>query len=202
MFSKIISSFHREPEQIPDDTEFIYLTEDGSFNFPLTCEDSALYATCLNDIRSIFTKWIAEDQRIASDTGVRVDGTVSYLLGTLDLKFLALPGQTERLFEILKNDGISWAGSRFMDAILLINTTIPTPILECYKGKFLYGAIYGLPSVIDDKPLPTKEMWVDLMREAPYVPFLLLLQEVLSDSLNISPTPSATVQPTPTTPAP
>lgn len=62
--------------------------------------------------------------------------------------------------------------------------------------------IYGLPREIDDTPLPTKEMWVELLRAAPYAPFLLLLQEVLTDSLNPDTTPAQIVQPTTTNPAP
>lgn len=85
---------------------------------------------------------------------------------------------------------------------MLIYATVPTPVLECYKGKFLYGVIYGLPNTIDENKLPTKEMWVELLRIAPYAPFILLLQEVLSDSLNINVQPSPVVQQTEAKPAP
>ncbi len=202
MFERIHNFFRRNPAVIPDDTEYIYLSEDGSVNFPLTYENDALYASCLNDIRTIFIKWIAGDQQLAAETGQRVEGTVSYLLGTLDLKFLPAPQQTERLLDIVHSDSVTRSGSRFFDAITLIYATIPTPVIECFKGKFLYGMIYGLPREIDDTPLPTKEMWVELLRAAPYAPFLLLLQEVLTDSLNPDTTPAQIVQPTTTNPAP
>ena len=202
MFRNLLKLFGGKSNPIPDDTEYIYLSEDGDFNFPLTYEDNAVYAAGLNDIRTIFIKWIAEDQRLAAETGQRIEGTVSYLLGTLDLKFLANPSSIQRLLDILQCDGITQSGSRFLDAIMLIYATVPTPVLECYKGKFLYGVIYGLPNTIDENKLPTKEMWVELLRTAPYAPFILLLQEVLSDSLNINVQPSPVVQQTEAKPAP
>lgn len=187
--------FKHEPVVLQDDTEYIYLTDDGSFNFPLTCEDDLLYATCLNDMRGIFIKWVAVDRQLAAETGLRVEGTVSYLLNTIDLKFLAHPSQLERLLEILESDNMTRSGSRFFDAIMSIYAVIPTRIIECFKGKFLYGVIYGLPKVIDGNELPTKEMWVELLKEVPYAPFLLLLQEVLTDEMSGIDPFASTVQP-------
>lgn len=170
--------FSKKPTpEIQDTTDTIYLTKDGKSFYELSC-DPVLYAQGLKSIRTILTNWIAEDRAIANSTALDIKGTVSYLLNTLDLKMVPHAVYLEQLINIITDDAVNRGGSRLLDAIALIYTVVPTEVIECFKGKFLYGMLYGLSNI--NNVLPTKEQWVYALAVMPLIPFIIIIQEILS----------------------
>ena len=170
--------FSKKPAtEIKDTTDAIYLTKDGKSFYELIC-DPLLYAQGLKSIRTILVNWIAEDRAIAADTAIDIKGTVSYLLNTLDVKMIPHAIYLEQLINIITDNEVNRGGSRLLDAITLIYTVVPTEVIECFKGKFLYGMLYGLSNINHD--LPTKEQWVHALAVIPWIPFIIIIQEILS----------------------
>lgn len=160
-----------------DTTDIIYLSEDGSSFYELTC-DPLLYAQGLMSIRTILSNWITEDRFIASSTAIDPQGTVSYLLNTLDIKMIPHAIYLEQLINIIQDNDINRGGSRLLDAIVLIHTVVPTEVIQCFKGKFLYGMLYGLSDV--NRVLPNKSQWVYALAVVPWIPFISIIQEIIS----------------------
>lgn len=172
--------FSKKPEPKPelkDTTDIIYLSEDGSSFYELTC-DPLLYAQGLMSIRTILSNWITEDRFIASSTAIDPQGTVSYLLNTLDIKMIPHAIYLEQLINIIQDNDINRGGSRLLDAIVLIHTVVPTEVIQCFKGKFLYGMLYGLSDV--NQVLPNKSQWVYALAVVPWIPFISIIQEIMS----------------------
>lgn len=170
--------FSKKPTpEIQDTTDAIYLTKDGKSFYKLSC-DPLLYAQGLMSIRTILANWIAEDRAIAASTAIDTKGTVSYLLNTLDVKMVPHAIYLEQLINIIQDNEVNRGGSRLLDAIALIHTVVPTEVIQCFKGKFLYGMAYGLSDV--NSILPTKEQWVHALAVIPWIPFIIIIQEILS----------------------
>ena len=170
--------FSKKPTpEIKDTTDAIYLTKDGKSFYELSC-DPVLYAQGLKSIRTILVNWIAEDRAIANSTAIDIKGTVSYLLNTLDLKMVPHAVYLEQLINIITDDAVNRGGSRLLDAIALIYTVVPTEVIECFKGKFLYGMLYGLSNT-NQNVLPTKEQWLHALAMVPWIPFIIIIQEIL-----------------------
>lgn len=165
------------PEWIPDTTDTIYLNREGTSFFELDC-NPFLYAQGLSSIRTILANWIKEDRAIAKSTALSDEGTVSYLLNTIDVKMIPHAIYLEQLLNIIKDNSITHGGSRLLDTITLIHTVVPTEVIRCFKGRFLYGVLYGVSNV--DGILPTKEMWINALKVVPWIPFIVLIQEILS----------------------
>lgn len=172
-----------------DTTDIIYLSEDGSSFYELTC-DPLLYAQGLVSIRTILANWIAEDRAVATSTALSPDGTVSYLLNNLDIKMVPHAIYLEQLINIIRDNEVNRSGSRLLDAIALIHTVVPTEVIQCFKGKFLYGMLYGLSDI--DQTLPTKEQWVHALAVLPWIPFILIIQEIMSVE-NIGPNATSAI---------
>lgn len=169
--------FKKPTPEIKDTTDKIYLTKDGKSFYELIC-DPLLYAQGLKSIRTILVNWIAEDRAIANSTAIDIKGTVSYLLNTLDLKMVPHAVYLEQLINIITDDAVNRGGSRLLDAIALIYTVVPTEVIECFKGKFLYGMLYGLSNT-NQNVLPTKEQWLHALAMVPWIPFIIIIQEIL-----------------------
>lgn len=169
--------FKKPTPEIKDTTDKIYLTKDGKSFYELSC-DPVLYAQGLKSIRTILVNWIAEDRAIANSTAIDIKGTVSYLLNTLDLKMVPHAVYLEQLINIITDDAVNRGGSRLLDAIALIYTVVPTEVIECFKGKFLYGMLYGLSNT-NQNVLPTKEQWLHALAMVPWIPFIIIIQEIL-----------------------
>lgn len=172
-----------------DTTDIIYLSEDGSSFYELTC-DPVLYAQGLVSIRTILANWIAEDRAVATSTALAPQGTVSYLLNNLDIKMVPHAIYLEQLINIIRDNEVNRSGSRLLDAIALIHTVVPTEVIQCFKGKFLYGMLYGLSDI--DQTLPTKEQWVHALAVLPWIPFILIIQEIMSVE-NIGPNATSAI---------
>lgn len=184
--------FSKKPEPKPvlkDTTDIIYLSEDGSSFYELTC-DPLLYAQGLISIRTILSNWIAEDRAVATSTALAPQGTVSYLLNNLDIKMVPHAIYLEQLINIIRDNEVNRSGSRLLDTIALIHTVVPTEVIQCFKGKFLYGMLYGLSDI--DQTLPSKEQWVHALAVLPWIPFILIIQEIMSVE-NIGPNATSAI---------
>ena len=174
--------FKKKVELI-DSTEGIMLSEDVIL--PLDC-DSAEYENGLTTIRSILRRWIQQELDIAANTNNTLEGTLAYQLHEINLKMAPFASCREAINRILQDTDISKSGGRFFDVISLIYTTVPTRVLETYRGKFLYGMLYGLPRVINDDVLPSKEDWISLLTEHPWIPLLQIEQELFDTDLSVA----------------
>ncbi len=169
--------------ELVDSTEGIMLSEDVIL--PLDC-DSAEYENGLTTIRSILRRWIQQELDIAANTNNTLEGTLAYQLHEINLKMATFASCREAINRILQDTDISKSGGRFFDVISLIYTTVPTRVLETYRGKFLYGMLYGLPRVINDDVLPSKEDWISLLTEHPWIPLLQIEQELFDTDLSVA----------------
>jgi len=177
----------REPDNL-----YIYVDKKKQRRYPLLC-DPVLYAQGVQSMRDILHKWILTDQALTTDTGQRSDGSISFLLATLDLKQLPRPSHVTRLVDLLSLTPINFSGSRLWDAITLIYTVVPTEVVQTYIGKFLYAMSYGVPEVDGNKQSRcTLEQWVELIDIFPVVPFLMLIQELIGDIYSEITNPLAT----------
>lgn len=158
---------------------------DEAVVLPLDCDEEQ-YQNSLTIIESIFRKWMQLEIDVAANTNTPLDHTLPYQLRNIDLKFLPYPVNREMLDMVLKDNEISRSGSRFFDIIVTIYSSVPSMVLETMRGRFMYGMLYGLPRIIDDKPLPSKEEWVSLLAEHPWVPLLHIQQQLFDSDLSIA----------------
>ena len=171
--------FNKTKPILHDTSEEIFLNNEGTAFYPLQC-DPFIYAQSLDSIRQILLRWIKQDRVEVDGVSSRIEGTVSYLLYTFDLKLLPHDVYLSRLLEIIKDTDLNKSGSRLMDAVVLINTTIPIEVLECLKGKFLYSMLYAFPpNLTGEETKPTKEMWLAALEIVPWAPLILLIQELM-----------------------
>lgn len=169
----------KEPEEVPDTSEEIYLDASGSCFYPLTC-DPFIYSQSLDSIRQLLLRWIKQDRSDVDGMSIKFEGTISYLLFNFDLKLLPYDVYLSQLLTIVHDTDLNKSGNRLMDTIALINTIIPQEALDCFKGKFLYSMLYGLPPALtDDNLRPTKAMWIRALDTVPWAPFILLIQELM-----------------------
>jgi len=174
----------KEEEVILDTSDEIYLNNDGSSFYPLTC-DPYIYSQSLESIRVILLRWIKQDRMAVDNLAIKMEGTISYLLYTFDLKLLPYDIYLSNLLDIIHDTELNKSGNRLLDAIALIHTTVPTEMLECFKGKFLYSMLYSLPPTLSDgNARPTKEMWLHALDVVPWAPFILIIQELIALELS------------------
>lgn len=169
--------FFKKPQPIADTSDYIFLTDDGSCFYPLTC-DPELYAKGLDLIRENIRKWMLQDHATCLTTGTPIENTIAYQIQQLDLKRLPEPNGILALSNILSDTEFSRSGGRLMDTVVRIYTFVPQEVLNAFSGKFLYGMLYALPPSINDVPLPTKSEWLELLQSWPWVPLLLIIQEL------------------------
>lgn len=169
--------FWNKKKIIGDTVEKIYLNEEGTRYYPLQC-DHELYAKGLEIVKRHLQSWMVQDITIAGNTNQAIDTTLLYQLKEIDVKFLPYAEQQNILTACLRDNEISFSGSRLMDTFLRINVEVPIEVLETIKGKFLYGMVYGLPETISDVPIPKKEQWINTMRLFPWCHFLMFIQEI------------------------
>lgn len=167
---------HQEPDNV-----YLYVDKKKKRKYPLLC-DPLLYSQGVQSMRDILSKWILADKTLTADTGQRNDGSISFLLATIDLKQLPRPSHVTRLVDLLSLTPINYSGSRLWDAVTLIYTVVPTEVVQTYIGKFLYAMTHGVPEVDGNKqPRCTLEQWIELIDIFPVVPFLMLIQELEGD---------------------
>lgn len=162
---------------IPVDTTDFIVTADGERKFRLVC-DPAMYAAGLEIVRNHLKIWIIQDITNTLENNQGIEDTLLYQIKDTDLKFLPYQSQRDVLERCLIDTEINFSGSRLFDAITRINIEVPMEVLETIKGKFLYSMIYGLPKQLGKLVYPTKEDWIGLLADMPWVPFLVFVQEI------------------------
>ena len=179
VYCKEIAMFgwFRKPH-LSDSTEVIFLDNTGAFFYPLEYEDRAEFKESLDIIKEQLRLWVISDINYATNNGQSVENALSFQLSTLDLKMLPKSGNLLGLLQMLSDTEIDFSGTRLMDVIVRISMSVSIGVLETLKGRFLYGMVYTLPKKINDRELPTKDEWVELLAELPWVYLLPFIQEI------------------------
>lgn len=173
-------------KKMRDNNEFIY----GSDNmaYPLTQPEN--YEYHINTIYDIFRGWMELEEHITNSRGADARLQLVTQLQTIDIKLLGFPEILGKLLLLLEDNELTVSGSRMFDAITRISMVVPVDTLEVIKGKFLYNMLYMLPDTINSVRLPTKEMWLDAIKEHPWIPLLVFIQQLLDDRQSApAPTP-------------
>ena len=166
------------------DTLLTGIQLDENLWYPIISENNEEYINGIEKMKDILSKWIMQDIKLATDIGKPADTTMAYALRNIDLKFLPYPSHLFILIDTLSNTEYNRSGGRFFDAITVIYTEVPTEVIRTFIGKFLYAMIYGLPNEIDKQQLPSKEDWVTAMAQAPWCPFVHLVQSILDGNID------------------
>lgn len=165
-----------------DTSDTIFLTEDGSINYPLEEEDPVRYKESIEKIFDLLRMWMSQDIAFASSRGLQVSDTLVYQLAMLDLKLLAYPTYLSMLDNIMDDTSSNEkSGSRLMDTIVRICVQVPMSDQRVITGKFLYGNLYGIPREINGMELPSKSHWAATLLKYPWVVYLPFLQELYDD---------------------
>ena len=173
--------FTKEEPITEDSMDGIILDE--NYTLPIIM-DNEEYRKGLETMKGILANWIRQD--FTSLSMIRQSPATDSLVHAfrnIDLKFLPYPLMREQLENALEDTNISFSGSRFFDAIVLIHSQVPTEVIETFKGKFLHGMLYGLPREINGNPLPSKQNWISLLAKHPWVPFIQLIQAIFEDEI-------------------
>ena len=170
------------------------MLEDGVM-YPVIAEDNGVYEKGLETMKNLIARWILQDLKLITDVGRPIETSLSYSLRDIDVKFLPFPSYWDFLLQTIKDTEYNRSGSRFFDTIANIYIEVPTEVIRTFIGKFLYGMIYGLPRIINDQPLPTKEDWINLLAQVPWAPFLQLVQTVLDGEFDDATTKVDNIQP-------
>jgi hypothetical protein len=170
--------FFSKKEPPRDSTLAIYL--DDEHMLPLTIDD-ARYAAGIQLINGIVRKWVDTAYKEAEECNIPIKDSLLGIFRNTDVKFTPYILQIDAIQNALHDNDVSRAGSRFFDMIVLIHTLTPTDVIECLKGRFLYGVLYGIPKTINDTATPSKEEWVSLLAVHPWIPFLQIIQTIIDD---------------------
>lgn len=168
-------------ETFPDDQQdVIYGNSDGSVMYPLELdpESELQYANALPVMREILRNWMLLDIKLAADNGQPLNSTLSYQIKSIDLKFLPTDTMHEALLRCMHDTPANYSGTRLQDAFVRIALAVPTPVLQVFTGRFLYGMLYSISNEINGIPVPTKPQWIALLAELPWVPYLVLIQDI------------------------
>lgn len=168
------------PKVVPDTTENLYIDPKGLLSFPLDCDDTR-FNTSMTTITDILRVWSVQDINYATNRGIPVENTLLHQLSCINLKFLPFDSQKSALDRVMLDNDADFSGSRLMDAITRIYIQVPPIVVEVFRGRFLWGMIYGITSTIHDQPLPTKEQWITFMMEYPWSPFLTVIQHLYDE---------------------
>lgn len=164
-------------KQIPQDTAgFIIGKEEGVF-YPLVC-DHQLFTDCVEKIKDLIRIWMVQDIALASQRGGKVEDTLVYRLMNIDIKFLPYPEFLHNLLAACKEVDEGGPGSRLMDAFVRIGMQIPIEVQRTIIGRFIYAHTYCLGADVNENHLPTKDEWLDLLSQYPWVVYLPFLQEL------------------------
>lgn len=164
----------KQPE-LQDDTDTLIIPGQGVIGLSV---DQELYDKCLEKIKGFLKTWAMQDIYLATNTNQPVEATLIFQLKDIDIKFLPYPSYKEVLRLCMKDTPVNNSGSRFFDAIVRIHMAIEPSILAAIKGRFISSMTYALSAQINDMQLPSKEDWIRLLAEMPWVIYLPFIQEL------------------------
>ena len=177
---KSVSDKDRDPiENKPVDTiSTIYLDDEQNYFLSLDYPDEHEYKELLEIVRAKLRSWMLMDIDLAKSIDRGVDNSLSIKLATIDLKFLPKTGNWIQFLSYIENNPIYSPLPRLLDTIDQLSMEVPPRFLETLKGRFLYGMIYMMPKKFNSYALPTKDEWVSVLTQMPWIFLLPIIQEL------------------------
>ena len=168
-----------ENESKPIDTiSTIYLDREQKYFLPLDYPDEHEYKELLEIVRAKLRSWMLMDIDLARSVDRAVDSSLSIKLATIDIKFLPKTGNWTQFLSYIVNNPIYSPLTRLLDTIDQLAMEVPPKFLETVKGRFLYGMVYMMPKKCSSHDLPTKDEWVSILTQMPWIFLLPIIQEL------------------------
>lgn len=175
----IESTESTENESKPIDTiSTIYLDREQKYFLPLDYPDEHEYKELLEIVRAKLRSWMLMDIDLARSVDRAVDSSLSIKLATIDIKFLPKTGNWTQFLSYIENNPIYSPLTRLLDTIDQLAMEVPPKFLETVKGRFLYGMVYMMPKKCSSHDLPTKDEWVSILTQMPWIFLLPIIQEL------------------------
>lgn len=166
-------------ENKPIDTiSTIYLDDEQNYFLSLDYPDEHEYKELLEIVRAKLRSWMLMDIDLAKSIDRGVDNSLSIKLATIDLKFLPKTGNWIQFLSYIENNPIYSPLPRLLDTIDQLSMEVPPRFLETLKGRFLYGMVYMMPKKFNSYALPTKDEWVSVLTQMPWIFLLPIIQEL------------------------
>ena len=166
-------------ENKPVDTiSTIYLDDEQNYFLSLDYPDEHEYKELLEIVRAKLRSWMLMDIDLAKSIDRGVDNSLSIKLATIDLKFLPKTGNWIQFLSYIENNPIYSPLPRLLDTIDQLSMEVPPRFLETLKGRFLYGMVYMMPKKFNSYALPTKDEWVSVLTQMPWIFLLPIIQEL------------------------
>ena len=168
-----------ENESKPIDTvSTIYLDREQKYFLSLDYPDEHEYKELLEIVRAKLRSWMLMDIDLARSVDRAVDSSLSIKLATIDIKFLPKTGNWTQFLSYIENNPIYSPLTRLLDTIDQLAMEVPPKFLETVKGRFLYGMVYMMPKKCSSHDLPTKDEWVSILTQMPWIFLLPIIQEL------------------------
>lgn len=168
-----------ENESKPIDTvSTIYLDREQKYFLSLDYPDEHEYKELLEIVRAKLRSWMLMDIDLAKSVDRAVDSSLSIKLATIDIKFLPKTGNWTQFLSYIENNPIYSPLTRLLDTIDQLAMEVPPKFLETVKGRFLYGMVYMMPKKCSSHDLPTKDEWVSILTQMPWIFLLPIIQEL------------------------
>lgn len=168
-----------ENESNPVDTiSTIYLDREQKYFLSLDYPDEHEYKELLEIVRAKLRSWMLMDIDLARSVDRAVDSSLSIKLATIDIKFLPKTGNWTQFLSYIENNPIYSPLTRLLDTIDQLAMEVPPKFLETVKGRFLYGMVYMMPKKCSSHDLPTKDEWVSILTQMPWIFLLPIIQEL------------------------
>lgn len=161
-----------------DTISTIYLDDEQNYFLSLDYPDEHEYKELLEIVRAKLRSWMLMDIDLAKSIDRGVDNSLSIKLATIDLKFLPKTGNWIQFLSYIENNPIYSPLPRLLDTINQLSMEVPPRFLETLKGRFLYGMIYMMPKKFNSYALPTKDEWVSVLTQMPWIFLLPIIQEL------------------------
>lgn len=161
-----------------DTISTIYLDDEQNYFLSLDYPDEHEYKELLEIVRAKLRSWMLMDIDLAKSIDRGVDNSLSIKLATIDLKFLPKSGNWIQFLSYIENNPIYSPLPRLLDTINQLSMEVPPRFLETLKGRFLYGMVYMMPKKFNSYALPTKDEWVSVLTQMPWIFLLPIIQEL------------------------
>ena len=161
-----------------DTLSTIYLDDEQNYFLSLDYPDEHEYKELLEIVRAKLRSWMLMDIDLAKSIDRGVDNSLSIKLATIDLKFLPKTGNWIQFLSYIENNPIYSPLPRLLDTIDQLSMEVPPRFLETLKGRFLYGMVYMMPKKFNSYALPTKDEWVSVLTQMPWIFLLPIIQEL------------------------
>lgn len=161
-----------------DTISTIYLDDEQNYFLSLDYPDEHEYKELLEIVRAKLRSWMLMDIDLAKSIDRGVDNSLSIKLATIDLKFLPKSGNWIQFLSYIENNPIYSPLPRLLDTINQLSMEVPPRFLETLKGRFLYGMVYMMPKHFNSYALPTKDEWVSVLTQMPWIFLLPIIQEL------------------------